>query len=786
MKKSLVLLSLIFLISSAGIQAQQKDPTHSDSLDITHYAIHLRITDFAGKTISGYTEISALPKFPGLKFMRLDLLALTIDSIVLNGALTSAYTYNDTLIKISLTPPLNTSDTLKAIIYYHGFPQQDPGTNGWGGFKWSGNQAYNLGVGFVSDPHAFGRCWFPCIDDFVDKAQYDYYITVDSALNHTAVCGGMLQGITENGNGTRTCHWKQTEEIPSYLASVAVAEYVCVSDTFDAINGPIPCDIWVNPWDSAKVWTSFPKLEEIFHSFESRFGPYMFCRVGYVTVPFNSGAMEHASNIAYPTFCMTGTNAYETLYGHELSHHWFGDLITCSTALDMWINEGWATYSESVYMEDLYSVQTAKDYRRNAHSTNVRYNHIEEGDYYALYGIPHHLTYGTTVYEKGGMVAHTLRGHMGDSLFFSSVRQFLDSMKFKSVSSFEMRDILSDISGIDLDGFFDSWVFTPGFPHFSVDSFITTPNGPNYDVTVFLKEKLRGRNTYSHNLRFEIGFMNEQWQRYTVITTFDGPSCSRTFTLPFAPEIVMVDPEERTADASVDLYKTLNNVQTYDFSKTFFTATVEQITDSAFVRVEHNYVAPDPLKTFIPGLFISTERYWNIEGIFPDSIRIKGKFSYNKTTTTSGYLDNALITNVADSLVLFYRPSAAYDWQIVPTTRTGNNSAGFLYTSTTPPGQYTLGIWDWNRYLSSPDYKQQPAGIEIFPNPASASVFIKTENACQIKILNNRGVVVLAEQTSRNGLIQQDISSLLPGLYIVVVTDCNGKSKTARFIKESR
>jgi hypothetical protein len=248
----------------------------------------------------------------------------------------------------------------------------------------------------------------------------------------------------------------------------------------------------------------------------------------------------------------------------------------------------------------------------------------------------------------------------------------------------------------------------------------------------------------------------------------------------------MADPEERTADASVDLYKTLTNLQIYDFSKTFFTATVEQITDSAFVRVEHNYVAPDPLKTFIPGLFISTERYWNIDGIFPDSIRIKGKFSYNKTSTTSGYLDLELITNVADSLVLFYRPSAAYDWQIVPTNRTGNNSAGFLYTSETPPGQYALGIWDWNRFLSAPGLAEVQSGIEIFPNPASSTINIKTDNPCSIKIFNNKGIVVLTADISKTGLAEQDVSSLKAGMYIIMVSDCNGKHKTARFIKENR
>ncbi len=744
----------------------------------------MRITDFTGKTVSGYTEIKALPKFAGLSFFRLDLYVLNIDSIYLDGIKVSTFSYNDTLIQIPLAPPLTLTDTINVKVYYNGHPQEDPGVNHWGGFKWSGTQAYNLGVGFDTDPHAFGRCWFPCIDDFVDRATYDYYITVDSALHHTAVCGGMLQSVTPNGDGTRTCHWKQTEEIPTYLASVAVGNYICVSDTFQAINGKVPVDIWVNPGDSGDVWTSMPKLHDIFDSYERHFGPHFWCRVGYVSVPFNSGAMEHATNIAYPTSCFTGNNNYESLYGHELFHSWLGNLVTCSTDLDMWINEGWATYAESIYQEDIYSLAQAKNYRRDAHCKNIRYNHIEEGAYYALYGIPHNLTYGTTVYEKGGMAAHTLRGHLGDSLFFAGVTQFLDSMKYKSLSSEQMCDILSDITGSDLHGYFDSWIYTPGFPHFSVDSFNVSPNGLQYDVTVYLREKMRGRSSYSSNVRFELAFMDSLWNMQTVNTDFDGPVSVRTFTIPFSPEIVMVDPEERTADATTDNYCVIDTTFTYNFANTYFTGIVDSLTDSAFVRIEHNWVAPDPLKIFIPGLFISTERYWKIDGIFPQNIKLRGKFNYNKTLSTSGFLDNELITNVADSLVIFYRSSSACDWQIVPTNQSGNNFAGYLLTDHTPAGEYALGIWDWDRYLSLPQTNIKTKDISVHPNPAKQNLKIKCTDACQIRIINTSGKVFITKEASGQHDINIDVSELTAGIYIVSITDCKGRNFTTKFVKE--
>ncbi|PKP19759.1 MAG: hypothetical protein CVU05_10665 [Bacteroidetes bacterium HGW-Bacteroidetes-21] len=397
------------------------------------------------------------------------------------------------------------------------------------------------------------------------------------------------------------------------------------------------------------------------------------------------------------------------------------------------------------------------------------------------------LTYGSTVYEKGATVAHSLRGHMGDTLFFSSIRTFLDSMKYKDVSSQQMCDILSGISGIELQGFSDSWVFTPGYPHFSVDSFLVVPNGGNYYVTVFLREKLRGRTTYSQNLQFELTFMDQQWNKHTVLTEFDGPYLTKSFTIPINPSIVMVDAEERSLDATTDNYKTLKAVQVYDFPTTYFSGTVMSIADSAFVRVEHNWVAPDTLKTMIPGLFISTERYWKIDGLFPDSINLKGKFTYNKSTASSGWLDNILMTNVADSLVLLYRPSTASDWQIISTTRTGGSSSGYLYAENIAKGEYALGIWDWDRYLSSPTVKLEKNKITLFPNPASSNVVISSKNQMldSIEVYSNSGKKVFSTNQKLNSKIfNMDVTSFSKGFYFVIAHLSGGKTAVVKLIVE--
>ena len=157
-------------------KAPETKAYHSDSLDVLHYNINLDITDFVGQTISGYTELKIVPKVSVINNVSLDLLALNIDSIFVDNSLVSAFSYNDTLINIPVNA-ISISDTFMVKIYYNGSPVTDPST--WGGFYFSGDCAYNLGVGFQDNPHNYGRVWYPCIDDFEDRATYDYYILVE-------------------------------------------------------------------------------------------------------------------------------------------------------------------------------------------------------------------------------------------------------------------------------------------------------------------------------------------------------------------------------------------------------------------------------------------------------------------------------------------------------------------------------------------------------------------------------------------------------------------------------
>lgn len=775
MKKILLLITLT-IIGIFAIGQNQYKTTHSDSLDVLHYSINLNV-DFTNQEIGGNTNLKITPKINNLDLISLDLLKLTIDSIIVDGTLNSNYTYNDTLINITPATVFNLSDTFDVTIYYHGHPQIDP--SGFGGFEFSGAYAYQIGVAFDSKPHNYGRVWYPCIDDFVDRATYDYYITnVDTKI---AVCNGTLMSETNNGDGTKTFHWTMHNTIPTYLASVSVASYVAVRDTFNGMLGQIPIAIYVLAADSLKAVNSFVNIKEILAAFEYRFGPYRWERVGLVAVPLGGG-MEHATNIAYGDFLINGNLTYEWLYAHEISHHWFGDLVTCREAEEMWLNEGWPVFCESIFTEILYGKEAYRNYYRTNHAYVLRYAHIADGGYRALVGVPHEYTYGTTVYDKGGDFAHAIRGYLGDSLFFPAVQAYLDSFAFKDATSEDLKNVLSLETGIDMTDFFDAWVYEPGFPHFSVDSFnVVNVGGGNYDVTVYMRQKHKGSTVYANSNRVELTFMDNNWTQHKELMQFDGQLGVQTFTIPINPQIAMVDYDELLSDAITDHADTVRTtgILNFDNQNTYFGIDVQQIADSAFIRVEHNWVPPDTFQTQIPGMIIHNYRYWKVDGIFPPGFLSKGRFFYSKTTSSNytGYLDNNLITtNYVDSLRLLYRANTSEDWREISFSRIGNILNGNLIADTLLPGEYTFGFYNWDLYVKSKTFGYKEDKFKIFPNPSNTSfnVCFNINNDGEIEIFNLLGEKVYHENIfSSQDFIRWQPKNIDKGIYIVRLTENN-------------
>jgi hypothetical protein len=761
--KNSILSFLIILVSWPSLA----NCSEAEDVDVIHYDIRLDVLDFTTRIIHGQTTLTFTPDISNLSSLSLELRQLGVDSVLFDDQVITSYTHNDDNLLITLPQSFSPGDTVAVKVFYHGVPFSES----WGGFHFSGEYAFNLGVGFETYPPNLGKAWFPCVDNFFDRALFDYHIRV--AEDKTAVCGGMLQSVTTHGGGTHTFHWQTQYTIPTYLASFAIGDYVGVMDTFSGMEGDIPITIYVRPVDTGKVAGSFANIHTIMANLENRFGPYPFERIGYSGTAI--GAMEHAGNVAYPNGCINNTLSYEWLYTHEISHMWFGNKVTCAGPGEMWLNEGWAVWNELLYREDLYDEETALAVQRSKHREVLQYAHTPQGDddYHALFNIPPAYVYGETVYQKGGLVVQTLRHYMGDDLFFPAVQAYLDTFSYHHASSYDLRDVLSQHSGINLDGFFDSWVFEAGFPQYSIDSFNVTTQG----TEVFVRQKSKGRDFIGNANIVEITFMDENRQMFSDTMIFDGGIGSKVFQLPFDPSIAMMDYYEKICDATTDRSRLLTEEGTFDFEDTFSRVVVSSVDDTAFVRITHNWVPPDSLKEPRPGLTLSDYRHWHVDGIIPGGFDAGIQFFYQRTA----YLDHTLIINPADSLVILYRPTKADDWQSVSFTRYGPWSVGWMMLDTLRTGEYTLAVWDAAFVgISEPD-KQTDDQLFCFPNPGNEMITICWENmnARQLQISDMHGRLV--EKTQVSGperKFRWKTGKTAYGLYFVTLFDGNNQPVT--------
>jgi hypothetical protein len=702
-----------------------KENLRSDTFDILKYTIRLEIGNSVTKQIGGNTSIRFVPKKINQTKIRFDLLKLTIDSVRFGASLTP-YQYNDTVIAVTIPSTLTLTDTSTITIFYKGQPQGD--ASGWGGFYFDntggGDYAYNLGVGFAAKPHNYGRVWFPCFDNFVERSKYDFVITSDSARR--AYCNGQLLSDVLTGN-KRTRTWQMNEEIPTYLASVAVAKYRQVNWSIQTLSGVKPITLVGVTADTAGMKSGFVNLKNCISGFENYFGPYKWNRFGYALVPFNSGAMEHATNIAYPR-AVIGSLQYEaTLMAHELSHHWWGDLITCETQEDMWINEGMASYSAFMFLEWRYGKARYLDGLKKQHDNLLQFLHKKEGGFRAISGIPHNLTYGDHVYLKGSDVAHSLRGYMTDNTFFNACKYVMQQKERKSINSIEFRDLLQTSSGLNLTPFFDNWVLNGGWPNFTIDSTRATlqQNG-FYNVVVHVKQRKFGAPQLFTAVPLEVSFFDQNRVQNIRNLVMSGAKNSFTFTLPFSPIYTAINFDSKIFDAVSSEFKTIKTTgnSSFGIAKALLIIANKGV-DSSLIRIEHHYVAPDAIKNNPYNAVLSDQHYWKVDGILSSGFVSKIRFNYDGNKTIGGtysYMDTLITKYTGDSVALFYRKNAADDWKIVTnaTKITFNLRNGVITADTLKLGEYAFGKFtdSLQFQIGLPERIKVEKKLAVFPNPA--------------------------------------------------------------------
>ncbi|MEK7257219.1 MAG: M1 family aminopeptidase, partial [Bacteroidota bacterium] len=493
-------------LDDAGRSVVCGSNARSDSLDILNYAITLDLTTWG--TLTATCEISFTAKQNGIEALPLDLGGSTapnnlmfVDSVRWQGNLL-VFDYDHQLLNVHLPAPVNVGDTMEVIVHYHGKPGAD--ASGFGGFVFENNIGYNLGIGLSSVPYNFGRSWHPCFDNFVERATYDINILSNGGRKGYAI--GNFLGQIDLGGGSILRQYRMAQPLPTYLVGSATSAYVEIHQTHLGAYGERPILLVCKQAESANMTETFTNLGDAIDALEAWYNPYIWGQVGYVST--TAGAMEHSTLIAFPDFVIPNgqTFANDRLMAHELAHHWWGNITTLSCPSDMWIKEGNAEYGAHLFTEFSKGRQAFDDQVKENHNYVLGSAHKEDDGYWPLSGIPYEHTYGTHTYNKGASVMHNLRGYLGDSLFTKGMRAILQDFQYQSVDAELFRDKLTAETGVDMNPYFNAWIFNPGFALFELDSVHYSPSGNGWAATIFVQQKLHHAPYFHEQVPLEITF----------------------------------------------------------------------------------------------------------------------------------------------------------------------------------------------------------------------------------------------------------------------------------------
>lgn len=719
--KKILALFLVFIAFFAKAQ------TPGDNFDVTHYEIHINEINFTNHTLQAQTVVT-LTTLSATNAIELELKTLTVSAVTSTDATISNFSQTGDVLTINLASSLAANATASFTITYGG----NTFNESWGGIMWTNGYVCNMGVGFESIPHNLGKCWFPCVDNFTDKATYDVYVTVPNDL--TAVCGGNLEGTTDNGDGTKTVHYNVPQEIATYHISFVAGDYVEWTDTYNGMERDIPITVYVKPNQAGMVQGTFVNVKDIANFFENNFGPYPFNRIGYSIT--SVGCMEHIDNIGITSGVLTGNTSQEEYVAHEMSHMWFGNKVTCATAEQMWLNEGFAQFCGVFYRSGIYG---ESDFQQ-AMSTKI--NSItkwckNESNWIPLNNVPQTMTYdNNAVYNRGAVVVNTMMNYIGRETFLEGMRSYLNTYNYSAATSEQLRDALTNATGIDMNGFFDTYVFTAGLPHYGVDLINVTPNGNQYDATVRMTYQHVGPEHVGQNNRVEVTFIDNGGQMQTTLVNWDDSEANQNVTLDINPIAAFADYYNHFLDAKID--KNLTTTTTANLGvEQQLTITVSSVTDSVMLRGEEHFVAPDNNPN-IPGLTLSTRHYWNVLRLDFGEANVSGKFTFSNNAN----MDGDIIQTENDSAVLLYRANINDTWHTIPYTQQGNWKLGIFTVNDVPTGQYTIGAIDKTQ-LGMGENILDTKKMILTPNPTNNFVKIstKTENS-EILIINNLGQTI--------------------------------------------
>ena len=466
MRKAIVYL-LVLLVFNGALAQTAGTPGIGDDFypelgnggyDVQLYRIQLDVSDDLSSIVGATTlEIVATQD---LSAFNLDFLGMTIDSIEIDEQ-SAQYSRDGRELTVTPAAALTTGSVYSVRVAYHGTPGTDEDgdslqfNNGW--FK------YDTGVLVASEPDG-SAVWFPANDHPLDKAKFQFVISVPAPF--VVAANGTLSGTTLVGDRT-TYTWEMNYPMATYLATVNI-------QTFEERTDMTASGVKIRNYFPAAIAdegeATFARQADMIDYFETVFGSYPFDVYGVVVADIGLGFALETQTLSLfgKNIVVNGTSASgipaESIIAHELAHQWFGNSLTPATWRDLWLNEGFASYAQVLWVEHEEGAARANELLVSFYAQIRNPLLIAQGGSAPGTPPPERL-FNTSVYLRGAWVLHALRLQIGDAAFFKLLRTYADTFQYGNVKTLDFIGMAVAISGDPTaTSLLNAWIYEAGVP----------------------------------------------------------------------------------------------------------------------------------------------------------------------------------------------------------------------------------------------------------------------------------------------------------------------------------
>ncbi len=525
--------------------------SYGKPLDILHTKLELKL-DWDSLLVIGKATIEAKPYFYPISEFTLDAKGFRINQVSLikgDQKVPLRYTYNRKKLSVDLDKVYRADQKFALYIDYVANPSalkvgsdiSSPDNRGFYFINPRGEDPAIPKQFWTQGEAENNSAWFPTIDGPQEKMTQELSITVPKSF--VTLSNGYLDFSSDNGDGTRTDTWRQEQPHSTYLTMVAGGNFKVIKDHWEDKE----VSYYMEPEFAGNAKLIFGKTPEMIGFFSKLLGvDFPWEKYSQIVVRnFSSGAMENTTaTVFFEGMNMSAAQHqdenYEEIISHELFHHWFGDLVTAESWANLPLNESFATYGEYLWNEHKYGRDLADLYLNKDLEVYLNDEQAKQRQVIRFnYGDPDQM-FDAVSYQKGGRILHMLRKTVGDDAFFKGLNLYLRQNSFKTAEIHNLRLAFEEVTGQDLNWFFNQWFLSSGHPVLDIQTGYDAIS-KKVNITVGQLQDVGKIAAYRLPLSVDI-YVNGKVERKELVVSRRQQSFS--FDLPESPQLINVDADK--------------------------------------------------------------------------------------------------------------------------------------------------------------------------------------------------------------------------------------------------